>query len=74
MIKFTDGNFNFYSALYGSWASDKIIVFRVREDTTPKKRAEEKSITCYDRLVPSTPGEVAAWLRSHTDPRIQVVD
>lgn len=76
MIKFNDGNFTFYSALYGSWAGDKIVVFRVREDNTPKQRAKEKNITCYDRLVPSNAGEVAAWLRGHmvSHPHIQVID
>ena len=76
MIKFNDGNFTFYSALYGSWAGDKIVVFRVREDTTPKKRAAEKGIINYDRLVSSSAGEVAAWLRSHmvSHPHIQVID
>ena len=76
MIKFNDGNFTFWTATYGSWAGDKVIVFRVREDTTPKKRAEKKGITCYDRLVPSDAGEVAAWLRSHliSTPHIQVID
>jgi len=74
MIKFNDGNFTFYSALYGSWAGNKIVVFRVREDSTPEKRAEEKNITCYDRIVPSSPGEVIGWLHGHANSHIQVID
>jgi len=64
---FKDGQFRFYTALYGSWNHDRRIVFRVRTDTTPKKRACEKSIKYYDRLVPSSMQEISAWLRGHLE-------
>ena len=67
MIKFKDGNFTFYTAHYASWARDARIVFRVREDTTPAQRAEEKEIQYYDRLLKSTPEEIIMWLESHRD-------
>jgi hypothetical protein len=65
MIKFQDGNFSFFTALYGSHYNEIKIVFRVRSDNQPKQRANEKGITGYDRLIPSTFQEIQAWLTSH---------
>lgn len=65
--KFNDGIFTFWTALYGSWANDKQIVFRVRSDNTPRIRASEKSIKYYDRLLPSTDQQIQAWFDSHPD-------
>ena len=64
---FDDGEFTFYTAHYGSWARDIRIVFRVRIDTTPEKRAAEKGIEFYGRLLPSLPHEIAEWLFVHPD-------
>ena len=66
-MTFKDGKFEFYTAHYGSWARDMRIVFRVRNDTTAKNRALEKSIEFYDRLLPSTETEIKSWLNSHND-------
>jgi hypothetical protein len=63
LYKFADGEFYFYTATYGSWARDKRIVFRVRKDNIPEKRAEEKGIKYYDRLLQSTPDEIERWLK-----------
>jgi hypothetical protein len=67
VYSFRDGNFKFYTAHYGSWAGDKRIVFRVRLDTTPVIRAEQKGIKFYDRLYPASITEVDAWIMSHAD-------
>ena len=64
---FDDGEFTFCTAHYGSWARDIRIVFRVRIDTTPEKRAIEKGIKYYDRLLPSLPYEIAEWVFTHSD-------
>ena len=65
MNLFQDGEFSFYTALYGSWANDQKIVFRVRADRDPKERAKEKEIKGWDRIVPATNDEIQAWLASH---------
>ena len=67
MYQFRDGSFSFWTALYGSWANDKKIVFRVRNDRKPMARAKEKVIEHYDRIVPSTKEEIDMWLASHPD-------
>ena len=53
-MKFKDCEFNFYTAHYGSWANDKRIVFRVRNNKFPQNRAEEKRIENYDRIIPAS--------------------
>ena len=73
LFEFEDGTFYFFCAYYGSWAGDKEVVFRVRNDTTPKVRAEQKGIGCYDRLVQCHPSNsydlnmINAWLEVHKD-------
>jgi len=67
IYSFTDGNFRFFTAYYGSWARDKRIVFRVRTDSTPFVRAEQKGIRFYDRIYPSNLTEVELWVKSHCD-------
>ena len=64
-MKFPDGDFEFYTAHYGSWANDRKIVFRVRSDRDPKERASEKDIKGYDRIYPAIAIEVLDWFRSH---------
>lgn len=62
---FSDGKFSFWTAQYGSWARDRRIVFRVREDNTPLRRAVEKEIANYDRIIPATEAEIDAWEDAH---------
>ena len=62
---FGDGEFNFWTAHYGSWAHDMRIVFRVRTDTTPKGRAVQKDIKNYDRILPALPYEIERWYETH---------
>ena len=69
-MKFKDCEFNFYTAHYGSWANDKRIVFRVRNNKFPQNRAEEKRIENYDRIIPATESEIAEWFKSHPDYQI----
>jgi len=66
MYTFSDGVFSFHTVIYGSWAGDKRIVFRVRSDRNPIERAAEKQIRNYDRVVPSTQQEIDAWFFSHS--------
>lgn len=68
---FHDGKFQFYTAYYGSWANDARLVFRVRTDTDPKTRAQQKDIKYYDRLIPSTGSEIQNWLDGHPDFKVQ---
>ena len=68
--QFVDGTFRFYTACFGSWAGDARIVFRVREDTTPKIRAKQKGIKNYDRLLPATKEEIDMWLEEHDDYKV----
>ena len=70
IYKFKDGDFRFYSAHYGSWNNDRIIIFRVRMDSNPKKRAEEKSIKYYDLILKATDEEINLWLKTHPDYKI----
>ena len=75
IYKFHDGQFRFCTAHYGSWANDQRIVFRVRIDSTPEKRAAEKGIMYYDRLFPSYPDEIQAWKDGHpTYPVLGIVE
>lgn len=67
IYKFHDGEFRFFTALYGSWANDMRIVFRVRIDSNPQRRAKEKNIQYYDRLVPSIRQEIESWVFGHGD-------
>ena len=60
-----DGEFSFHCARYGSWNGDAQIIFRVREDTNPEVRAQEKGIEFYDRIVPATPEQIILWLVDH---------
>lgn len=71
---FPDGAFTFHTATYGSWANDKRIIFRVREDNTPKQRAKEKGIRNYDRIVPSTLLETICWIQGHHPVHFMVLD
>jgi hypothetical protein len=73
IMTFQDGTFGFYAAHYGSWAQDKKIIFRVREDSNPRKRAEEKGIKNYDRIFPATEYEVKRWLDGHPQPEFQPI-
>lgn len=66
-LRFGDGRFALYTAEYGSWAGDARIVFRVRADRDPQKRAAEKGIRHFDALRLSTPREIGRWLISHPD-------
>lgn len=68
--QFNDGRFRLVAAQYGSWANDKRIVFRVREDRGVKERAIEKGIKFYDRVFPATDQEVQQWLDVHPDHKI----
>lgn len=72
VYRFSDGQFEFYTAYYGSWARDIRIVFRVRIDRDPKQRAKEKGIENYDRIIPSTEAETAHWFRTHPDYPVMV--
>jgi len=65
IYKFKDGSFRFYTAQYGSWKNDQIIVFRVRIDRNPNDRALEKGIKYYDRIVRSTDQEINEWFVGH---------
>ena len=65
--QFQDGVFTFWTAHYGSWKNNARVVFRVREDSIPKVRAEEKGILCWDRILPAKPYEIELWLLSHKD-------
>ncbi len=73
MYLFKDGDFTFWTATYGSWQKDARVVFRVRSDNEPRKRAAEKGIRFYDRVVPSWPDDIAAWLIGHPDDALQDV-
>ena len=66
-MKFTDGEFDFYTAHYGEWANYKLVVFRVRTDRVPKDRAYEKGMSWFDKLIPSTHDEIKAWLKYHPE-------
>jgi hypothetical protein len=66
-IRFNDGVFILYTAYYGSWANDRRIVFRVREDRDPYERAAEKDILDFDRVTWSDEHEIAAWVDHHPD-------
>lgn len=68
--KMNDGIFSFWTAHYGSWAKDVRVVFRVRNDSNPEQRAQEKKIEYYDHLSPSTDGEIEQWLENHMDYKI----
>lgn len=59
---FKDGEFRFFTAMYGSWNNDKRIVFRVRTDTTTEATAKENQIVNYDRIVKSSDEEIKTWL------------
>ena len=66
-MKFKDGEFDFYTAHYGSWEQDKKIVFRVRHNKFSSNRAKEKGIEYYDKIFPATEYEIAEWFKSHPD-------
>jgi len=72
MYTFTDGEFQFWTARYGSAFNDAKIVFRVRADRIPSERAKEKNIVGYDRLYPASENEIDAWLQSH--PSFKVIN
>ncbi len=61
MYTFADGKFRFFTAEY----SKHYIVYRVREDSNPYKRAMEKGISCRMRIRKSTGMEILAWMYSH---------
>jgi hypothetical protein len=72
IYEFNDGCYNFYTAIYGSWANDKIVLFRVKVGVDPKLRAEQKEIKYYDRLIILDKYDeikqkiwVEKWLESH---------
>ena len=65
IYKFDDGEFKFYTAIYGAWNDDKRIVFRVRIDRVPEDRAKEHNIRNYDVLTLSTKSEIEDWLKTH---------
>lgn len=67
VYQFQDGIFSFWTAHFGSWANDARIVFRVRLDTSAQKRIKEKELSGFDRLLPSQPSEVDAWVAGHPD-------
>ncbi len=62
---FSDGIFSFWAAKYGSWTNNDTIIYRVRQDTTPEKRAWEKGIKLYDMLVPATAAQIRLWMEAH---------
>lgn len=66
-MMFHDGEFTFYTAVYGSAYNDARIVFRVRSDQTAMQRAAEKSIRHYDRLLLSNKHEISHWLKGHSE-------
>jgi len=65
IFKFEDGIFSFHTAMYGSWNLDRRIVFRVRLDSSPRLRVEEKNIKYYDCIVPSSQFEIDLWHKNH---------
>lgn len=64
IYKFDDGYFQFFTACRK--ASSYVIIFRVRRDVWPEKRAREKSIK-FDYIRPSSVMEVKRWLKTHDD-------
>lgn len=63
IFKFKDGEFTFWEAREG----DKILIFRVRKDTTAGKRAVEKGLPRGINLVHAEEANIKAWLESHQD-------
>jgi hypothetical protein len=66
-FRFGDGRFRFYVAQYGSWQNDARVVFRVRVDSEPHKRAAEKGIKYFDRLLPAKLADIKLWCDTHPD-------
>jgi hypothetical protein len=64
-VQMKDGSFSFYTANLDPQHIQQI-VFRVREDNTPEKRAKEKGIKFWS-IDPSTSREIAIWYKDHTD-------
>ena len=64
---FKDGKFSFYTAIFGSWNKDRRLVFRVREDSSPRKRAKEKGIKGYDRIFLASNQEIRHWINTHSN-------
>ncbi|MFA5188149.1 MAG: hypothetical protein WC460_02180 [Patescibacteria group bacterium] len=61
---FADGIFSFWEAKINDKQS---IIFRVRNDSTPAKRALEKGISNGISLYPAKKEPVQKWLNSHPD-------
>ncbi len=63
VYQFKDGHFEFFTAATRQSPS-YVVIFRVRVDTWPEKRAREKSIA-FDYLRPSSVKEIAKWMETH---------
>ncbi len=65
--EFEDGKFEFFTARSRARLTPGVvIIFRVRVDTWPEKRAREKHIT-FDYLRPSSAREIEKWMETHPD-------
>ncbi len=63
IYRFEDGEFEFFTASLGDGIT---ITFRVRTDTFPEKRAQEKSIL-FNYLRPASVREIELWMKTHPD-------
>jgi len=66
--EFEDGTFSFWAA----YDTRRVVIYRVREDTTPLKRFKEKGEPGFEggdtiAFRPATENEVELWLEEHTD-------
>ena len=61
--EFEDGTFEFFTAVVRRKPS-YVIIFRVRTDSWPEKRAREKNIS-FDYLRPSSVREIEKWMETH---------
>ena len=66
-FKMKDGTFYFWIAVFDSSMNDLELIFRVREDNTPKNRALENRIVGYSRLRPATDDEINTWFKKFGD-------
>ena len=65
IYRFNDGEFEFFTAVSRRTPS-YVIIYRVRTDTWPEKRAREKSIA-FDYIRPSSVKEIGKWMETHPD-------
>jgi hypothetical protein len=62
-FSFKDGKFKIYTAHFIN--SEIKVVFRVRIDSDPESRAEQKGIRGFYKIIPSHLYEVVEWMLAH---------